>query len=396
MAISKSISDIMQRGSFIRKMFEEGARLKSIHGVDAVCDFSIGNPDMKPPQSFQKTLMEEAAREEPRIHGYMPNAGYPHAREAVARFASQEQGVELGAENVLMTCGAGGALNVALRALVNPGDEVLAPAPCFVEYGFYCNNFGAQLKLVPTTENFDLNPQAFAQAITEKTAAVIINSPHNPTGRIYPSESLAALAKVLDEASERIGRRIYLISDEPYRKIAYDMPVPPVMAAYAHSLVATSYSKDLSLPGERIGYLALHPEAEDGAQLQGALALCNRILGYVNAPALMQRTVARLQGEAVDVDVYRRKREKLRTILDDAGFEYSEPQGTFYFWVKSPVEDEQQVVDALKDQLILCVPGRGFAGPGWFRISYCVDDEVIERSAAGFQAVGAQFSSLVD
>jgi len=383
---------MMKNSSFIRKMFEEGAKLKILHGVDKVCDFSIGNPDMTPPEDFQQVLMEEAARTEPRIHGYMPNAGFPEVRDAVAAYASEEQDTALTGLHVLMTCGAGGALNVALRAITNPGDEVLASAPCFVEYGFYCGNYGASLKLVPSTDTFDLDPQAFADAITEKTAAVIINSPHNPTGRVYPEETLKALAEVLEEAKKKTGRRIYLISDEPYRKIIYDgAKVPPVMSSYPHSLVATSYSKDLSLPGERIGYLAVNPAAADAEKLIGALTLCNRILGYVNAPGLMQRTVARLQGVSVDVGIYQAKRDKLKQIFDDAGFEYAEPQGTFYFWLKSPVEDERDVVDALKKELILTVPGRGFAGPGWFRVSYCVDDAVIDRSAEGFRKVRKLF-----
>ena len=369
MPVAKSIAEMMKNSSFIRKMFEEGAKLKSIHGQDKVCDFSIGNPDLPPPDEFRKVLLEEAARDEARIHGYMPNAGYPAVRRAVAESVSADMGVTLDAEHLLMTCGAGGALNVALRALCNPGDEVIASAPCFVEYGFYCSNYGASLKLVPAKADFDLDPAAFADAITEKTAAVIINSPHNPTGRIYPAETLEELGRALDKAKERTGRRIYLISDEPYRKIAYDgITVPPVMKAYAHSLVATSYSKDLSLPGERIGWLAVNPDAEDADQIAGALTLCNRILGYVNAPALMQRTVARLQDLSVDIGIYRAKRDKIKRILDEAGFEYAPPEGTFYFWVKSPAADEMEVVNALKEELILTVPGSGFAGPGWLRI----------------------------
>ena len=392
MPVSKSIAEMMKNSSFIRKMFEEGAKLKLLYGQDKVCDFSIGNPDMIPPVEFQTVLMEEAGRNEPRIHGYMPNAGYPFVRKAVAEFASVEQKVALENRHLLMTCGAGGALNVALRAITNPGDEVLASAPCFVEYGFYCENYGASLKLVPSTDSFDLDPAAFAEAISEKTAAVIVNSPHNPTGRVYPKETLAELAAVLEDASRRVGRRIYLISDEPYRKIVYDgLEVPSVMAAYAHSLVATSYSKDLSLPGERIGWLAVNPAAEDADELIGALTLCNRILGYVNAPGLMQRTIARLQGVSVDVGLYQGKRDNLRHIFDEAGFEYADPQGTFYFWLKSPVEDEREVVDALKKELILTVPGRGFAGPGWLRVSYCVDDKVIDRSAEGFKKVRKLF-----
>ncbi len=395
MPVSKSIAEMMKNSSFIRKMFEEGAKLKIIHGVDNVCDFSIGNPDMMPPEEFQSALIDEAGRREPRIHGYMPNAGFPDVREAVAAYASIEQETDLKGRDLLMTCGAGGALNVALRAITNPGDEVLASAPCFVEYGFYCGNYGASLKLVPSTDTFDLDPKAFADAITEKTAAVIVNSPHNPTGRVYPEETLRELSRVLEDASRRFNRRIYLISDEPYRKIVFDgMKVPSAMAAYPHSLVATSYSKDLSLPGERIGYLAVNPAAEDSEKLIAALTLCNRILGYVNAPGLMQRTVARLQGVSVDVGIYQAKRDKLRRIFDEAGFEYAEPQGTFYFWLKSPVEDEREVVDALKKELILTVPGRGFAGPGWFRVSYCVDDAVIDRAADGFKAVRKLFPAI--
>ena len=392
MPVSESIREIMKNASFIRKMFEEGAKLKQIHGTDKVCDFSIGNPDAPPPPEFQKVLEEEAAVTEKNIHGYMPNAGFPYVREAVARQASKEQGITLESENIIMTTGAGGALNTALRTIVNPGDEVLSTAPCFVEYGFYCSNFGASLKLVKTTEDFNLDPEAFAAAVTEKTAAVIINSPNNPTGRVYDKKTLEKLADVLEKASERTGRRIYLISDEPYRKIVYDgLDVPSVMQAYRHTLVATSYSKDLSLPGERIGWLAVHPEAEDAGELLGGLTLSNRILGFVNAPALMQRVVGRLQGVSVDVGIYQSKRDKLKKIFDKAGFEYSEPQGTFYFWLRSPVENELEVVDALKEELILTVPGRGFAGPGWFRVSYCVDDDVIERSEAGFIKVGSKY-----
>lgn len=382
----------MKNSSFIRKMFEEGAKLKAEYGADKVCDFTLGNPSVIPPDEFQKVLLEEAARNEPLIHGYMPNAGYPEVRQAVADYVSTEQGVKLEARHMLMTCGAGGALNVVLRAITNPGDEVISSTPAFVEYGFYCANFGAKLKLVPSTDSFDLDPSAIGEAVTEKTAAVIINSPHNPTGRVYPAETIAELAAVLEAKSREIGRRIYLISDEPYRKLVYDgVAVPPILSAYADSIVVTSYSKDLSLAGERIGWLAVCPAAEDVDQLIGAVTLCNRILGFVNAPGLMQRTIARLQGLSVDVGIYQGKRDRLCRILDAAGFEYSLPQGAFYLWVKSPVDDERLVVDALKEELILTVPGRGFAGPGWFRMSYCVGDEVIDRCADGFMKVRKAF-----
>jgi aspartate aminotransferase len=265
---------------------------------------------------------------------------------------------------------------------------VLSPSPAFVEYGFYCANFGAALKLVPTTDTFDLDCAAIARAISDKTVAVIINSPHNPTGRVYSRKSIADLAAVLDDGSRKIGRRIYLISDEPYRKLVYDgLEVAPIMSIYPHSIVVTSYSKDLSLAGERIGWLAVSPEADDSQRIVDAVNLCNRILGFVSAPGLMQRIVARLQGVSVDVGIYKAKRDRMTKILDDAGYEYSKPQGAFYLWVKSPVENELDFVDALKKELILTVPGRGFAGPGWIRISYCVDDEVINRSAEGFRKV---------
>ena len=393
MPISRSISQMIKRSSLIRKMFEEGSRLKSIHGADKVCDFSIGNPDIVPPPEFRKILLEEAARDEPRIHGYMPNAGYPAVREALAASLSDHLRVPLEARHVVLTCGAGGALNVALRAICNHGDEVITSVPCFVEYEFYCANHGASLRRVSSSPDFNLNPDAFAQAINEKTAAVIINSPHNPTGRIYPRETLKALAEVLERGSRRTGRRIYLISDEPYRKIAFDgIRVPSSISDYPHSLSAASYSKELSIPGERIGWLALNPSAEDAEELISALSLCNRILGFINAPALMQRTVARLQGLSVDAGIYQAKRDKLKHILDDAGFDYVLPEGTFYFWIKSPVEDELKVVEALKEQLILSVPGRAFGSPGWFRVSFCVNDDVIERSAGGFKAACRYFS----
>ncbi len=392
MSISRSVAEMMKNSSFIRKMFEEGAKLKLLYGADNVCDFSIGNPDMKPPEEFQRVLLEEASRDEARIHGYMPNAGYPFVRKAVAERAALEQKVALDAAHLIMTCGAGGALNVALRALTNPGDEVLASAPCFVEYGFYCGNFGASLKLVKSTADFNLDPAAFEAAINEKTAAVIVNSPHNPTGRVYPAETLIALAEVLETARQKYGRRIYLISDEPYRKIVFDgLEVPSVMEDYPHTLVDNSYSKDISVPGERIGWLAVNPAAEDSQEIVGAVTLCNRILGYVNAPGLMQRTVARLGDVSVDVGLYQAKRDMFKAIFDDAGFEYSKPEGTFYMWLRSPVENELELVDSLKEERILTVPGRGFAGPGWIRVSYCVDDAVIERSAEGFRKVRQRF-----
>lgn len=385
MAISKKIASFMESSSFIRKMFEEGAKLKAQHGVEKVCDFSIGNPDVPPPEVFQRVLEEEAQKTDPNIHGYMPNAGYPAVRTQVAQFINLDQGTQLDASHVLMTSGAGGALNVALKTILNQGDEVLVPSPYFVEYRFYCDNHGGELKPVACKDNFDLDIEALEEAVTPQTAAIIINSPNNPSGRIYPLESLKALAEMLTRKSAEIGRTIYLLGDEPYRKISYGDPVPSLLKVYRNSLICTSYSKDLSLPGERIGWLAINPEADDLQGLINGCTLCNRILGYVNAGALMQRVVGRLQGAQVDVAIYRRKRDALKAILDELGYKYCPPQGTFYFFVESPLENEMEFVDLLKKELILTVPGRGFGKPGYFRISYCCDDKYIELSKEGFR-----------
>jgi len=386
MAISKKMNDFAQSSSWIRKMFEEGARLKAEFGAENVFDFSLGNPDLPPPPEFQKTLVILAQKDTPGSHAYMPNGGYPFVRAAVAASISAEQGVTLSAEEMLMTCGAAGGLNVTLKALLDPGDEVLILAPFFVEYKFYVDNHGGVSKVVATDAAFDLDLVAIENALTERTKAIIINSPNNPTGQIYSKGSLAELGSLLAAASRKYYSTIFLIADEPYRKIVFDNnEVPSIMQAYQNSIVVSSYSKDLSLPGERIGYIALHPEIDDKAPLIGALTLANRILGFVNAPALMQRVVAELQGASVDNSIYTRRREIFCKILTDAGYEFMPPKGAFYIFPKSPLTDDGQFVGLLQEQKILAVPGRGFGTPGYFRLAFCVEDDVIERSAAGFQ-----------
>ncbi len=386
MAISKKMNEFAKSASWIRKMFEEGARLKKEFGAENVFDFSLGNPDLPPPQEFQKTLMQLAENDLPGSHAYMPNSGYPFVREAVAASISREQGVKLSANEMLMTCGAAGGLNVTLKALLDPGDEVIILAPFFVEYKFYVDNHGGVSKVVATDENFDLDPAIIEAAINEKTKAIIINSPNNPTGQIYSKESLAELGRVLHEAGQKYSSTIYLIADEPYRKIVFDNnDVPSIMQAYQNSIVVSSYSKDLSLPGERIGYIALHPEIAEKAPLVEALTLANRILGFVNAPALMQRVVAKLQGASVDNTIYTRRREKFCKILAAAGYEFMPPKGAFYIFPKSPIADDAEFVSMLQKQKILAVPGRGFGSPGYFRLAFCVDDAVIERSAEAFK-----------
>ncbi|MBN1501327.1 MAG: pyridoxal phosphate-dependent aminotransferase [Spirochaetes bacterium] len=394
MAISSKIESFLQSSSLIRKMFEEGAKLKAIHGVQNVCDFSIGNPDVPPPPEFQKILEEESLNTDANIHGYMPNAGYLNVRSAIADYINKEQKSNLENKHVIMTTGAGGALNVILKSILNPGDEVLVSVPYFVEYKFYCDNHGGILKTVPCTDDFDIDVDQFEKSITDKCAAVIINSPNNPSGKIYPEKTLKKFAEVLRKKSSETGRTIYLISDEPYRKIVYDgVEVPGIFGIYSESMICTSYSKDLSLPGERIGWLAINPSAENCDKIINAAILCNRILGYVNAPALMQRVVGRLQGVKIDVNVYKRKRDALCGILDENGYDYFKPEGTFYLFVKSPDKNESAFVELLKQNLILTVPGSAFGVPGYFRISYCTDDSYIDKSAEGFKNAMNEFMS---
>jgi len=385
MAISKKMHEFASRSSWIRKMFEEGARLKAEFGADNVCDFSLGNPDLAPPPQFQTALMEVCADQGPGVHGYMPNGGYPQVRTAVATRIGSEQGMSLTADELLMTCGAAGALNVTLKAILDPGDEVLILAPFFVEYNFYVDNHNGVTKIVPTSEDFSLDLTAIEQAISAKTKAIIINSPNNPTGQIYEAEELKGLGNLLREAGRRNGTVIYLIADEPYRKIVYgNHTVPSVFAAYENSIIVSSYSKDLSLPGERIGYIAVHPEIADKGPLLGAMTLANRILGFVNAPAMMQKVVAKLQDTTVDCSIYARRRDLFCSILQEAGYQFVPPKGAFYLFPKSPLADDAAFVALLQEEKILAVPGRGFGMPGYFRLAFCVEDKVIDRSREGF------------
>jgi aspartate aminotransferase len=386
MAVSRKIHDMMERSSWIRRMFETGALLKEKHGRDRVFDFSLGNPNLDPPELFREVLMEHAADETPLRHGYMPNAGYPEVRAAVALRVSEEQGVTVEKEQVIMTCGAGGGLNVVLKCLLNPDDEVVCPIPYFIEYGFYTDNHGGTLVPVASREDFEPDVGAIERAITERTAALLINSPNNPSGHIVSEGALASIAELLARKSKETGRTIYLIGDEPYRKIVFDgHRVPSLFARYPHSIVVTSCSKDLSIPGERIGWIAVHPDADDAPSLVDGMILSNRVLGFVNAPALMQRTVARLQNTGVDPEIYRRKRDLLCEGLSDIGYSFRRPMGTFYLFPEAPGGDDLSFVQRLQEKLILTVPGRGFGLEGYFRIAFCVDDRVIVDSMPGFR-----------
>lgn len=395
MAISEKMKHFATKSSWIRKMFEKGASMKATYGADNVCDFSLGNPDVPPPPQFDEVMLDLARDTSPGVHGYMPNGGYPWVREAIARRLSVEQQITVNHGDMLMTCGAAGGLNITMKALLNPGDEVILLAPYFVDYGNYVDNHGGVSKIVKTDEDFNLDIGAIETAISAKTKAIIINSPNNPCGQIYSADALWALGELLTLAGDRFDNTIYLVADEPYRKIVFDgHQVPSIFASYKNSIVVSSYSKDLSLPGERIGYLAVHPEIDAKVALLDALTLANRILGFINAPALMQRAVAELQDASVDTNIYARRKELLCTVLKDAGFSFTAPKGAFYIFPKSPITDDVQFVALLLEEKILTVPGVGFGCPGYFRIAFCVSEEVIARSAEGFKRAFAKASSL--
>ena len=386
MTVANHIKSKMSGSSWIRKMFEEGTRLKAEYGADKVFDFSLGNPNLEPPEKFRKVLKNTVMSLTGTDHGYMPNTGYPHVRKSLAEYLCEEHQVQISENDVIMTCGAAGALNVILKAILDPGDEVITPAPYFVEYQFYADNHGGVLKTVSTKSDFSLDIDAIDAAITEKTKAVLINSPNNPTGQIYSKESLDELGSLLKEKGKHLNRTLYLISDEPYRKIVYDgYTVPSIFKSYKESIIATSYSKDISIPGERIGYLVVHPEASFKEELIGGMALANRILGFVNAPGLMQRVVASLQGARVDISAYARKKDMLCNGLAQCGYDFVEPPGAFYLFPETPIPDDVTFVKELQKELILTVPGSGFGGPGHFRIAFCVDDLTIKNAMPGFK-----------
>ena len=372
----------------IRKMFEEGALLKKKYGEDNVYDFSIGNPDLDPPSEVVEAIEEIAADTSPMCHGYMPNPGYMQARQAMAEKTSLEQGTAVPADCVIMSVGAAGAMNCVFKALLNVGDEVIVPAPYFAEYGHYCANHGGTLRPVPTKNDFSLDTDAIKAALTEKTAAVIINSPNNPTGRIYSREEIQALSAVLTAHGEKTGRYPYIVCDEPYRAITYGgKKVAPVFPEYRQAVVVTSFAKNLSVPGERIGYIAVNPASDDASEMVAACILATRILGFVNAPAFFQKVIARSWNARCDYSLYEKRCREIMEIMDYAGLQYAKPEGAFYLFVKVPEGwngDDMAFTEHLKKFNILCAPGTGFGGKGWFRISYCVAEKTILNSKEAF------------
>ena len=392
MAIAQKIKGYMEKSSWIRRMFEEGARLKAQHGAENVFDFSLGNPNLEPPAAVHQGLTSLIEQHQQGLHAYMANAGYVETRKAIAGFLSREHDLSFTENEIIMTCGAAGALNVVLKALLDPGEELIILSPYFVEYLFYTDNFQGVPRVVSTAPDFSLDLKAIEQALNPKTKAILINSPNNPTGKVYPESSLKQLGELLDSYGQKQGQTIYLISDEPYRKVVYDrIQVPSIFQAYRHSISVTSYSKDLSLPGERIGYLAVHPQAPDKRELVEAMTFTNRILGFVNAPALMQRLLPSVQGLTVDIGLYQKKRDLFYKGLTQAGYQLIKPEGAFYLFPRSPIPDDVAFVQTLQEELILTVPGTGFGTPGYFRIAYCVPDETIQKSLAGFEKVFKKF-----
>lgn len=393
MSVSRVVREGMEAGSWIRRMFEEGAELKARYGADEVFDLSLGNPLVEPPAQFRDELWRLVSNPAPGMHRYMPNAGYPETRAAVAEQLVRETGVPFTLNDVIMTCGAAGGLNVALKAILNPGDEVIVLAPYFPEYLCYIENHGGAVSIVATGDDFIPRIAALEEAIGERTRAVIINSPNNPTGVIYPEEFLQELGALLDREAEANGGPIFLISDEPYRHLVYDEGIYPAIWSHTRQAMAiASHSKDLALPGERIGYLAVHPECPDHDELLAGLIYCNRVLGYVNAPALMQRAVAALQSVTVSVVDYQRKRDFLYRTLTEAGYSVTRPAGAFYLFPRSPVEDDVAFVRELQQYRVLVVPGRGFGTPGYFRIAYCVDERTLEGAGAGFKKAALKYN----
>ena len=386
MPISRNISDKLKSSSWIRKMFEEGLQMKQKYGAENVFDLSLGNPVVEPPEEVRRAIKSVANDSSTGLHRYMPNAGLHDVREKIARSVSSEAQTELTADHIVMVCGAAGGLNITLKTLLEPDEEVIVFSPFFVEYLFYSENHGGKTITVPTNEDFSLNFIALREALSPKTKAVIINSPNNPTGVVYSRKMLKELASVLNKYSSDNNNPIYLISDDPYKKIVFDgVETPNILELYENSIYITSHSKDLAIPGERIGYVAVHPKCADAENLMSGLIFCNRVLGFVNAPALIQRAIKNVQNVSVDAELYRKKRDFLYAELIRIGYSVVKPQGAFYFFPKSPLKDEVFFTQKLAEKKVLVVPGRGFGSPGYFRISYCLPDQVLEGSIAGFE-----------
>ncbi len=393
--IAEKMKNMVANSSAIRAMFEEGNRLAEIYGAENVFDFSLGNPNVPAPEAVKKAIQDILEEEDPvALHGYTnSNCGYADVREAVADSLNARFGTGFEGKNIVMTVGAAGGLNVILKSLINPGDEVIAFAPYFGEYRSYTNNYdGVLVEISPNTADFQPKLEEFEQKITPKTKAVIINTPNNPTGIVYSEETIKKLAAIMEAKQKEYGTDIFLISDEPYRELVYDgAEIPYLTKYYANTIVGYSYSKSLSLPGERIGYLVIPDEVADSEEVLSAANVATRILGFVNAPTLQQKIVAKCLDEKTDISYYDRNREALYQGLRDCGFECIKPEGAFYLFVKSPVADEKEFCAAAKKYNLLIVPGSSFACPGYVRLAYCVSYETIVNSLPKFRELAKEY-----
>ena len=386
MSISKAILDVLEQSSWIRKMFEEGIQLKKEFGEKNIFDLSLGNPLLEPPEKFKKKLIELSNSDEKGLHRYMPNQGFQSTREKVANSLAKESNFPITAEELIITTGAAGGVNAILKSILNPNDEIIVFSPFFVEYLFYIKNHNGIPVIAKTDENFFPDLSDLSKKITKNTKGIIINSPNNPTGVLYPIEIIEKIGKILSSKEKELGTEIYLISDEPYRKIIFDnKKYPFIFPHHDRSIVVTSHSKDLGLAGERIGYIALSPKDKDKQVLYDALVFSLRTLGHVNATAIMQKSIEDIQEESVDINIYKQKRDYIYDELIQIGYECVKPDGAFYLFPKSPIEDDAKFVRILQNSKVLTVPGRGFGLAGYFRISYSVDDWVLEGSIEGFK-----------
>ena len=393
MSVSAKVTRSMDKSTWIRRMFEEGIAMKQRYGADNVFDLSLGNPVMEPPAEFTRALKHLAENPAPGMHGYMENAGYPETRAAVAAQLSQETGLKLSYQDIIMTCGAAGAINVALKTILNDQDEVIVFIPWFVDYYNYVENHNGVVKALPTDEHFLPRLDALEAGIGPRTKAILINSPNNPTGVVYSESLLRQIGGLLRKKEAQYGTEIFIVSDEPYRKIIYDgLTYPSPLNYHRHSIIATSHSKDLSIAGERIGYIALHPDCEQHDEMIKGLVFCNRVLGFINAPALMQNVVRHVQGVTIPIAEYQRQRDFMYGHLVDMGYTVTKPQGAFYMFPKCPIGDDIAFVRELQnEQRVLTVPGIAFGAPGYFRIAYCVQDRVLESSLPGLKKMAEKY-----
>ncbi|HEY97847.1 MAG TPA: pyridoxal phosphate-dependent aminotransferase [Dehalococcoidia bacterium] len=396
MSVSNRVKKGMEIGSWIRRMFEEGIAMKKKYGIENVYDLSLGNPIMEPPPEFKAEIKRLANNPFKGMHGYMENAGYPETRAAVGEQLTRETGIKLTEKDVIMAVGAAGAINVALKTILEPGDEVLLFIPWFVDYFNYVENHDGVVKPVPTDEHFLPDLAALEAAITPRTKALLINSPNNPTGVVYEANLMQQMADILRKKEKKYGTEIFIVSDEPYKKIIYDgLKYPSPLNFHRHSIIATSHSKDLSIPGERIGYVALHPDCEDHDAMMTGLVFCTRVLGFINAPAFMQNVIRNLQQVTINVGEYQRHRDFIYDNLVRMGYQVNKPQGAFYIFPRCPIEDDVAFIHELQQEHhVLAVPGIAFGVHGYFRLVYCTDDLTLERSMPGFEAMAKKYGLI--